>query len=354
MKKPSESKSLVAAAPPGSARSVAILDPATAFGREIVVPAIAAAAGDRACKRFADFFASIHNDNTRAAYQRACQTFFHWCEDRDFRDLVDIEPIHVAAYLKALGNGKLTKPRKGKAATIEKPTVKLHLAAIRMLFDYLVVGQIVAINPAHAVRGPKHVVKRGKTPALTGDQARALLDSIDTSTLVGLRDRALISVMTFAFARIGAVVAMRVEDYYPQGKRWWVRLHEKGGKRHEMPAHHNLEAYLDAYLDVAGIREESKRPLFRSAAGRTDTLTLKPMNRVDAWRMIQRRAAELGMKIRIGCHTFRATGITAYLEAGGTLENAQLMAAHESPRTTKLYDRTGDEITLDEVERIAI
>jgi integrase len=185
-------------------------------------------------------------------------------------------------------------------------------------------------------------------------QARELLDSIDVSTVVGLRDRALISVMTFAFARVGAVVAMRVEDYYPNGKRWWVRLHEKGGKRHEMPAHHTLEAYLDAYIEAAGIRDGGKAPLFRSAAGRTRALTDKPMNRVDAWRMIQRRSAELGMRVKIGCHTFRATGITAYLEAGGALENAQAMAAHESPRTTKLYDRTGDEITLDEVERITI
>jgi integrase len=167
--------------------------------------------------------------------------------------------------------------------------------------------------------------------------------------LVGQRDRALISVMTFAFARIGAVVAMRVEDNYPQGKRWWVRLHEKRGKRHEMPAHHNLEAYIDA-----GIRDDGKSPLFRSAAGRTGELAAKPMNRVDAYRMIQRRAAELGMRIKVGCHTFRATGITAYLESGGTQENAQAMAAHESPRTTKLYDHTGDEITLDEVERITI
>ena len=95
--------------------------------------------------------------------------------------------------------------------------------------------------------------------------------------------------MTFAFARIGTVVAMRVEDYYPQGKRWWVRLHEKGGKRHEMPAHHNLEAYLDAYLDAAGIRDDGKGPLFRSAVGRTGELTIKPMHRVDAYRMIQRR-----------------------------------------------------------------
>jgi integrase len=147
---------------------------------------------------------------------------------------------------------------------------------------------------------------------------------------------------------------MRVEDYYPKGKRWWVRLHEKGGKRHEMPAHHNLEAYLDVYIKAAGIGENGKSPLFRSAAGRTDMLTDKAMSRVDAWRMVQRRAADLGTRVHVGCHTFRATGITAYLEAGGTLENAQAMAAHESPRTTKLYDRTGDEITLDEVERITI
>ena len=148
---------------------------------------------------------------------------------------------------------------------------------------------------------------------------------------------------------------MRVEDYYPQGKRWWVRLHEKGGKRHEMPAHHNLEAYLDAYIDAAGIREDEKSPLFRSAAGRTGMLTAtadEPRRRLahDS----APRGRGLGMKVRIGCHTFRATGITAYLEGGGTLENAQAMAAHESPRTTKLYDRTGDEITLDEVERITI
>jgi integrase/recombinase XerD len=223
-----------------------------------------------------------------------------------------------------------------------------------MLFDWLVIGQVLATNPAHAVRGPKHVVRRGKTPVLTEDQARHLIESIDTSTLIGLRDRALIAVMTYAFARIGAVVGMRVEDYYPEGKRWWVRLHEKGGKRHEMPAHHKLEAYLDEYVKAAGIAEDGRSPLFRSAAGRTGLLTESPMNRIDAYRMIRRRTVEAGLKGKFGCHVFRATGITAYLEAGGTLENAQAMAAHESPRTTKLYDRTGDQITLDEVERIRI
>jgi integrase len=155
-------------------------------------------------------------------------------------------------------------------------------------------------------------------------------------------------------ARIGAVVAMRVEDYYPEGKRWWLRLHEKGGKRHEMPAHHKLEAYIDDYIAAAGIRDDGKTPLFRTALGRTGRLGDAAMHRIDAYRMIRRRTAEAGFRVKLGCHVFRATGITAYLKAGGTLENAQAMAAHESPRTTKLYDRTSDAITLDEVERITI
>jgi integrase len=121
-----------------------------------------------------------------------------------------------------------------------------------------------------------------------------------------------------------------------------------------MPAHHKVEAFIDEYLAAAGIRDDGRGPLFRSAIGKTDVLTDKPMNRVDAYRMIRRRTADAGFKVKLGCHVFRATGITAYLERGGTLENAQAMAAHESPRTTKLYDRTDDQITIDEVERISI
>jgi site-specific recombinase XerD len=239
-------------------------------------------------------------------------------------------------------------------AGFEKPTVKQHLAAIRMMFDWLVTGHVVASNPAHAVRGPKHVVKRGKTPVLSADQARQLLDSIDISTTIGLRDRALIALMTYSFARVSAACAMRVEDYFANGKRWWLRLHEKGGKLHEIPVHHNLEAYLDAYLKAAGSLEAKKTPLFRSANWHTGELTNLPMHRVDVWRMIRRRALAAGIDAEMCCHTFRATGITAYLGNGGALENAQAMADHASPRTTQLYDRTGDEITLDEVEKIAI
>jgi site-specific recombinase XerD len=327
---------------PAESRPLAIPATAEPFGRAIVVPKLVADAGDKAARRYANFFGSIENDNTRSAYSRACASFFGWCEARGIEDLAEVEPFHVGAYLKAIG------------ATHEKPTVKQHLAAIRMLFDWLVVGQVIALNPAHSVRGPKHIIKRGKTPVLTPAEARKLLDAIDVSNVVGLRDRALVGLMAYSFARVSAAIGMRVEDCYSQGKRWWVRLHEKGGKRLEMPCHHNLEAYLDAYLDAARIGEAKKSPLFRSARGRTGELTESAMDRVDVYRMIRRRARDAGLDADICCHTFRATGITAYLQNGGSLENAQAMAAHESPRTTKLYDRTSDEIRLDEVERIVI
>jgi len=313
------------------------------------VPAIIRRAGDRAAWRFLEFFAAnIRNKNTRGAYARAVRLFLEFLEGRGISDLQRVNPMIVAAYIE-----KLTE-------TYSKPTVKQHLAAIRMLCDYLTTGGILPFNPSSAVRGPKHVVKRGKTPVLSAADARRLLDSIPvmvddaTPDVVGLRDRALIALMVYSFARVGAAVSMRVEDYYAEGKRWWFRLHEKGGKRHDVPAHHNAEAYMDAYLDVAGHKGDKRAPLFRTTRGRSRELTENAMNRVDALRMIKRRAKVAGLSAAVSCHTFRATGITAYLENGGTIENAQAIAAHESPRTTKLYDRTSDELTLDEIERIAI
>src|SRR5689334_5799911 len=150
-----------------------------------------------------------------------------------------------------------------------------------MLYDWLVVGQIVRSNPASVVRGPSHVVKRGKTPVLSPEEAHELFASIPTDTLVGLRDRALIGVLIYSFARISAAVAMRVEDYFPQGKRWWLRLHEKGGKHHEMPVHHTLEAYLDSYIQPAGIEEDKKGPLFRASNRKTGILSERALSRED-------------------------------------------------------------------------
>jgi site-specific recombinase XerD len=314
-------------------------------------------AAPQAAERFWEFFTvNIRNRNTRRAYYQAVCRFSAWCERRGLHDLTRVKPMHVAAFVEELGR------------TLSKPTVKQHLAALRMLFDWLVVGHIIDVNPAHAVRGPTHRVKKGKTPVLTAEEARALLDSIpvvkavnqpdgtdaEMPCVVGLRDRALIALMVYTFARIGAATGMKVEDYFIQGRRGWVRLHEKGGKRHELPTHHNLDAYLEAYITGAALDSDPKGSLFRTAAGKADALKSRPMRQADVYRMIRRRASAAGIRTKIGCHTFRATGITAYLRNGGRLEVAQQMAAHESSRTTGLYDRRGDDVSLDEVEKIAI
>lgn len=306
------------------------------------LPSLVAREGEQTAKRFLEFFtANIRNRNTRLSYARAVGAFLAWCEGR-WQTLHTIEPMIVAAYIE-----ELTKTRAPQ-------TVKQNLAAIRMLFDWLVIGHVVPFNPAASVRGPRYSIKKGKTPVLSAEDARRLLDSIDTSHVVGLRDRALIGVMVYSFARISAVVQMKVKDYYPNGKRYWIRLHEKGGKFHEVPVHHTAEEYLDTYIEAAGITDEKNRPLFRTTRGRTRDLTERALDRFEAHKMIKRRAEKAGLPGSVTCHTFRATGITAYLENGGTIEHAQQIAAHESPRTTKLYDRTSDAISLDEIERIVI
>ena len=307
------------------------------------LPRLVVGAGDQARLRFVEFFAAnIRNPHTRRAYARACAAFLDWCGEVGVPTLTAVQPLHVATWIEQ------------QARTVSTPSVKQRLAAIRHLFDWLVVGQVVPVNPAASVRGPRHVVKEGKTPVLDPAEARALLDSIDTTTPAGLRDRALIALMVYSFARVGAALGMKVEDVYTQNRRLWVRLNEKGGKAHAMPCHHNLETYLTAYLDGTGLAGDLKGPLFRTIGRGTGQLTSTPLPQANAYAMIRRRALAAGIATRVGNHSFRATGITAYLKNGGTLEKAAAMANHASTRTTQLYDRRLDEMSLDEVERIRV
>ncbi len=260
-------------------------------GGGFILPVAIADAGERVAKRFIEFFtANLRNGNTREAYARALGQFFCWCDEQGI-GLHQVEPVMVAAYIEELTGAR------------SRPTVKQHLAAIKMLFDWLVTGGVLPYNPAASVRGPKHVVKRGTTPVLRADEARMLLDSIEVSRnkrtgprsgLKGLRDRALIAVMVYSFARVGATLGMRVEDYYLEGRRGWFRLHEKGGKRYKVPAQHDAVAYVDAYIDAAGIGHERKEPLFRTI-DRYRKLTDRPMGPNDALRMIKSRAEATGL-----------------------------------------------------------
>jgi site-specific recombinase XerD len=322
---------------PAKSRSSELV-PASPSG--IQLPAIIAESDSDTARRFVEFFlVSIRNKNTRTAYAQAIRQFLNWCHKCGLK-FTDISSLAVAAYIEQHPGSD--------------PTVNQHLAAIRSLFAWMVLGGVLQRNPASEVKGPTHRVKKGKTPVLTDDEMRELLDSIDISHVVGLRDRALIATMFFSFARIGAVLGMKVSDYFPKGKRYWLRLHEKGGKYHEVPAHHLVEEYLDAYLLEGSILEQKDSPLFRTTVGRTRKLTDRGLQRQEAWAMIKRRALAAGVNGDACNHTFRASGITNFLRNGGSRDNAQKIAAHEDSRTTSLYDRRDDTISLDEIERIRL
>jgi len=306
-----------------------------------IVPSLIENAGQDTKRRYVEFFtANIQNRNTRAAYLRAITRFCEGCDDRKVT-LEQTEPTLIAFYIEELGQ------------RYSRPTVKQHLASIRILFDFFVTGGILKVNPAASVRGSKHVVIIGKTPILQPTDARQLVDSIQTDVIGGLRDRALIALMLYTFARIGAAMAVNVEDVYMNGRRYWVRLKEKGGRQHEMPLHHTAEEAILAYIDAADLHGQKNMSLFRTL-DRKRNLTETRILRQDAFSMIRRRAINAGLGTNICNHSMRASGITAYMMNGGTLEKAQQMAAHASSRTTNMYNRSNDSVTLDEVERILI
>ena len=325
---------------------------------------------------FETFFACVTtNLHTRRAYKEAAEDFLTFAfQHAGLQRLNDIKPLHVSAWMELM-----------KARGLSVPTVKQRLAGLSRLFDFLASNGVAASNPVAVVKGPKHRIAKGKTPVLSGDEMLQLLDAIDIRELIGLRDRAMIGAMAYSFARISAVTALKVGDVFHQKRRLWLRLHEKGGKVQDIPCHHQLEAYIDEWLDAAGHRAQREAPLFQtfarkgarkarkhqedanpideSAEPSSDEhdpkrpkilrpLSGKPMTQAMTWEMIQRRKKAAGLDTAICNHTFRATGITAYLSNGGAIERAAIIAGHASVKTTQIYDRRSDDVTLDEIEKI--
>jgi integrase/recombinase XerC len=314
------------------------------------LPALASA-DPRARYAILEFFkAKIRNVHTRRAYLRAAEDFLRFAGGRPTgQRLETIRSVDVSDWVAAM-----------EATGLAAPTIKLRLAAIRMLFSALMEAHSVDTNPASVVKGSRYSVDIGKTSVLSGEEVRSLFDSIDCTTLIGLRDRALIATMAYTFGRIDAALKVKVEDVIHQQRRLWLRLHEKRGKTHEVPCHRQLELYLVAYLDGLGINHLGKLQVFQTFNREVEengTVTLRPtgkaMTQGMAWAMLQRRAKKSGISTHICNHTFRATGITAFLRAGGLLERAAIIANHASTRTTQLYDRRSREIAWAEIEGIS-
>jgi len=314
--------------------------PAARKSPGLLIPVALENAPAKAQAAFFEFFAAtIPNANTRESYMRDVRRFFTWCQERHF-DPMTVTSIHLSGY------------REDLRTQIEPPSVKRHFSSLRTLYAWWVEKGVLEKNPVREVKTEKFSRTEGKTPALDLHDMQRMFESFDTSSLIGLRDRALVAVMAYTFARVEAVVSLRVKDYAPLGKRSVIYLSEKGGKQREIPAHHKLEESLDAYIQAAAIGGEKDSPLFRSAAGRTGKLTARPMARQDAFYMIRRRLKDAGIEGAFSCHSFRATGITTFLENGGSLETAQWIAGHADSRTTKLYDKRAQRATLEDLERV--
>lgn len=310
----------------------------------VAVPIIVADAGGNARYAYAEFFGNqIASDYTRRAYRHAVHRFLKWCEAERL-ELARIPPGGVGHYIRTLATTD------GKQAS--KPTQKLHLAAIRRFFDTLVQRHAVVLNPASSVRGPVVRSVTGKTPATDPGQARALLHSIDTSDVIGLRNRAILATMMYTACRVGAVSKLRLRDFYSDGRQYYLRFDEKGGADRQIPCRHDLQGYIEEYIAAAPCGYDA--PLFRAALGRTLRLSASPLQAKDIHRMVKRRLAAVGLPLILTCHSFRATTATDLLEQGVPLEDVQELLGHADPRTTRLYDRRDRTVTRKVVERISI
>lgn len=318
----------------------------TPGGFAMALPAVIANAGERARRATFEFFtARIANDHTRKAYARAVERFCGWCDAHRIA-LPDLDPPKVSGYLHGLQD------------RVSVASVKLTASAIRHWLDFLTERGALDHNPSLSVRTARLVVKEGKTPVLSREQARAffaVLDAAaDTRDLIALRDRALFGIMLFGFVRVGAAVRMKVVEFEDAGEFAQLVLHEKGGNERRIPCHHQARAYLRAYVAAAGFKPQATVPLFQTAPGKKPALSGRALTGGDAWEAVKRWCDRAGVPLNICNHSFRASGITIHQENGGRLEEAQDLAGHADARTTRLYVRKNRVTAQAEVERVQL
>jgi len=304
-------------------------------------PALVERAGGAArfaCDEF--FYAEHHNPHTQKAYQRAVRLFLGWAEGQGV-ELAAINPGMVGQYIVGLGGSPAKR--------------NLHLSALRGFFDRMVNRHVCTLNPASSVKGVKDQAIEGKAPAIGIEQARTLLASIACRDVVGLRDRAFLATLSYTACRAGAVARLRLGDLQKDGQQYVLRFQEKGDTSREIPVRHDLEGFMLAYVDAAGIAGDAKdTPLFQASNGRRRKLSGTAMTSKRICELVKRRLKDAGLPERLSPHSFRVTATTDLLQPGIPLEDVQYLAGHAEPRTTGLYDRRQKKVTRNIVERISI
>ena len=280
----------------------------------------------------------VRNSNTRKAYKAAWRSFFQFCSEYKL-ELHRVKPYHFGLWLKR---------HTGSVATQRQ-----HLAAVRLLFDHLLEKGVVDINPAARAKAPRLERESAHTPVFEENEIKTFLEAIKPDSLLDKRDKALFSTLVYSWARVSAVVGLNVEDYFERKGECWLRLHEKRGKIHEVPVHSKARQAIDQWLLASNFDSNPSAPLFPAFGKNKKIPELRHMDRTSVWKLVQARARASGLEKRVCCHSFRATGITEYMNAGGSLDIAQRMAGHSQLSTTKIYDRSRDRLTMAEVEKVS-
>jgi site-specific recombinase XerD len=289
------------------------------------------------------FHGTLRNEHTQRAYRHAVKQFLAWIEKHGGGELAQIAPWHVGQYLQEM------------AKTTSIATRNQHLSALRHFFDGMVTRHAIALNPALSVRGERYSVMEGKTPEIPKPDARKILASIDTSHVVGLRDRAILAVLIYTGARAGAAAKLKRSDFYHAGEQWMFHFDEKGGKSREIPVRHDLQGWIFEYLEAAGLRDAHKdTPLFQSALKKQRKLSGRRIHVNDICRMMKRRLKDFDLPLLYSPHSFRVTTLTDLFQQGVHSEDVQHLAGHSDPRTTRLYDRRERKIKRNIVERISV
>jgi integrase/recombinase XerD len=276
------------------------------------LPEIIHRAGANAVFAAKEFFSgTIRNEHTKRAYLHAVKRFLKWAEKHGGRELMQVAPWHVGQYFTEL------------AKTTSIATRNQHLSALRHFFDGMVTRHAIVLNPALSVLGERYGVMEGKTPEIPIPDARKLLASVDTSHVIGLRDRAILAVLVYTTSRAGAVAKLKRGDFYYSGQQWMLHFEEKGGKSREISVRHDLEGLIAECIAAAGLQEAPKdMPLFQSALKKQRKLSGKAIHVNDICRMMKRRLKDFAMPLLYSPHSFRVTTITDLLEQNVPREDA--------------------------------
>lgn len=285
-------------------------------------------------------FVLVRQDSahTRGVYGRACARLLRWTDHRH-QTLTELRPLDLALYAQTL------------AEQLAPASVATHMSAIRRLYAHLMDHQLIQRNPASGLRVAQPRVQVGKTPVFNPDLLARYLDDLDLRDPRARRDHALMSAMLYSFLRIGSLLALRVGDLRLASGELLVR--EKGGLQRLLPLHPELRHRLQRYLANASFADDSDHALFPAMRrGRSGRYGERALSRSEAWTLVRKHLAQAGWSAPAGCHSFRATGITAFLEQGGRIETAAYLAGHASLRTTQLYDRRSRDLAGEELARM--